>query len=112
MASSRRPARFERKISVSEAINPKKLELIRAAAARVYINNQEKPGENSNMCEAEEAEKGGAGIEIENTEEADHQDQDHGINLLAAVAIQLARQETKHEDSITIRATKNKANNN
>ncbi|KAK7353281.1 hypothetical protein VNO80_18725 [Phaseolus coccineus] len=91
MVLSRRPARFKKPDFMQvKPISQEKLELLRAAAARVYINEQN-PAEKSSEVNSVGV-PGSANVR----EEAEN---DNGVQLLAAVATELKRTVDKKVES-------------
>ncbi|KAL9313696.1 hypothetical protein ACSQ67_019148 [Phaseolus vulgaris] len=87
MVLSRRPARFKKPDFMQvKPISQEKLDLLRAAAARVYINEQN-PAEKSSEVNSVGV-PGSANVR----EEAEN---DNGVQLLAAVATELKRTSDK-----------------
>ncbi|XP_020210958.1 uncharacterized protein LOC109795825 [Cajanus cajan] len=83
MAFSRRPARFKRPdFMQTEPISQEKLEMLRAAAARVYINEKIPAKESLVSVSVQQVDT----IDTVNANVEKKQDHDNGVQLLATVA--------------------------
>ncbi|WVZ19453.1 hypothetical protein V8G54_006775 [Vigna mungo] len=86
MVLDRRPARFKKPDFMQvKPISQEKLDVLRAAAARVYVNEQN----------AAEKFSGANRVGVSESENVREEDNDNGVQLLAAVASELKRTDDK-----------------